>query len=86
MLVGGLIAVLPNLLFATLAFAKAGASAARQIQKAFYLGETLKWLLTIVLFVLVYLYLKVLPGWLVAGYVLCVLVQLAAPFIVKPSY
>ncbi|GLS84797.1 ATP synthase subunit I [Paraferrimonas haliotis] len=47
---GGIIAVVPNFIFATLAFAHAGASSASKVVKTFYWGEALKLMLTMALF------------------------------------
>jgi ATP synthase protein I len=51
---GGLIAWLPNLYFAQKAFRYRGARAARDILKSFYAGEAGKFVLTAVLFALVF--------------------------------
>jgi ATP synthase protein I len=58
-LAGGVIAVLPNFVFATLAFSHSGASSAVKVIKSFYWGEAVKMLLTIALFSLVFINLKV---------------------------
>ncbi len=52
--VGGSIYVLPNLVFSSMVFAYAGARQAKKVVKAFYLGEVIKLLLTIVLFVVAF--------------------------------
>ncbi|MGB6135208.1 MAG: ATP synthase subunit I, partial [Shewanella sp.] len=51
-LAGAIIAVLPNFVFATLAFSHSGASSAAKVIKSFYWGEAVKMLLTIALFTL----------------------------------
>lgn len=58
-LAGGIIAVLPNFVFATLAFSHMGASATAKVIKTFYWGEAVKLLLTITLFSLVFVSMKV---------------------------
>ncbi|MDD2722485.1 MAG: ATP synthase subunit I [Methylovulum sp.] len=50
---GGLIAFLPNLFFA-IQIHKATGKEARKILNAFYLGEVGKWVLTVILFVVVF--------------------------------
>lgn len=50
---GGIIAVLPNFVFATLAFSYSGASSSGKVVQSFFQGEAIKMLLTIVLFALV---------------------------------
>ena len=58
-LAGGAIAVLPNFVFATLAFSHTGASSAGKVMKTFYWGEAVKLLLTIAMFSLAFINLKV---------------------------
>lgn len=58
---GGIIALVPSLLFAKLLFRYRGARAARQIVKNFYLGEFVKLTSSILLFVLVFSTYKVQP-------------------------
>ncbi|MBF7728883.1 F0F1 ATP synthase subunit I [Pseudomonas sp. N040] len=53
-LFGGAIAWLPNLYFAKKAFSFSGARAAREILRSFYAGEAGKFVLTAVLFALVF--------------------------------
>lgn len=60
-LLGGLVALVPSILFAKQMFRYQGARAARQIVKSFYLGEALKILLTAILFTLVFVLYKVAP-------------------------
>jgi ATP synthase protein I len=55
---GLLIAVIPQLFFAKKVFAKQGARAAKQIIRAFYLGEAIKWSLTFALFAIVFVNIK----------------------------
>lgn len=52
--IGGLIALLPQMYFAFYAFRFRGARAMRQVTHSFYRGEAGKFLLTCVLFALVY--------------------------------
>ncbi|MBA2657282.1 MAG: ATP synthase subunit I [Tatlockia sp.] len=60
-LLGGLVAVLPSMLFANKLFRYHGARAAQQIVKSFYVGEALKILSTAILFSLVFIFYKVAP-------------------------
>lgn len=57
-LLGGLMCLIPNAYFASYAFRYMGARAARHIARAFYRGETGKFLLTIVGFALVFTLVK----------------------------
>lgn len=51
---GGIICIVPNAYFAYKFFAKTGAQAARQIIAAFYVGEMVKFIITIALFLIVF--------------------------------
>ncbi|MGL4474078.1 MAG: ATP synthase subunit I [Shewanella sp.] len=84
-LAGTLIAVLPNFVFATLAFSHSGASSADKVIKSFYLGEAVKMLLTIVLFSLAFLYMDVEFMPLFVTYAIALTVHWAAPLYFKQS-
>ena len=84
-LAGTAIAVLPNFVFATLAFSHMGASVAGKVLKGFYWGEAVKLLLTIALFSLVFINLKVAFMPLFVCYVLALVVHWAAPLYFKQS-
>jgi ATP synthase protein I len=60
-LLGGIVAILPNVFFARKLFQYRGARAAKQIVNNFYKGEALKIILSIILFVLVFRYTNVMP-------------------------
>lgn len=53
-LLGGLAAILPNMLFTAFAFRYAGASQIRLVYKSFKTGSKLKLILTIVIFILIF--------------------------------
>ncbi|MCL1078039.1 F0F1 ATP synthase subunit I [Parashewanella spongiae] len=82
---GGLIAVLPNFVFVTLAFSHSGASQTDKVLKNFYWGEAVKLLLTIGLFSLAFSQLKAAFTPIFVGYVLCLMVHWAAPLYFKQS-
>ncbi|ABM01854.1 ATP synthase subunit I [Shewanella amazonensis] len=82
-LAGAAIAVLPNFVFATLAFSHSGASAAGKVLKTFYWGEAVKLLLTIALFSLVFINLKIVFMPLFVCYSLALLVHWTAPLYFK---
>ncbi|MCL1143831.1 ATP synthase subunit I [Shewanella gaetbuli] len=84
-LAGGLIAVLPNFVFATLAFSHAGASASGKVVKSLFLGEAVKLLLTIVLFAIALGLLKMDFGPLIATYALGIFVPWTAPLYFKQN-
>lgn len=81
--VGSAIVVLVNFVFATIVFRKSGAQAARDIQRAFVFGESLKLLLTIGLLILVFTLLPVQAPAVLIGFAIIVLSQWFAPLIVK---
>lgn len=58
-LLGGVVCIVPNLYFALRLFTHTGAQKVRQIMKAFYFGEMIKFLLTIIFFYVVLKYLNV---------------------------
>lgn len=62
-LLGGLIAIAPNMFFARQAFRLRGAQVTRHIAQAFYLGETGKFVLTATAFAVVFAVVKPLNAW-----------------------
>lgn len=82
-LAGGSVAVLPNFVFATLAFSHSGASSSGKVLKTFYWGEAVKLLLTIALFSLVFINLKVVFMPLFVCYTLALTVHWTAPLYFK---
>jgi ATP synthase protein I len=84
-LAGATIAVLPNFVFATLAFSHSGASSAAKVVKSFYWGEAIKMLLTIALFTLVFINMKVGFMPLFTCYSLVLVVHWIAPLYFKQS-
>ncbi|MRX27944.1 ATP synthase subunit I [Kangiella sp. HZ709] len=83
LLVGALIVVVANFVFTSMVFRKSGAQAASEVKKYFAMGESLKLLLTIALLIAVFTLLPVQPAALLIGYVLIVLSQWFAPWVVK---
>lgn len=57
-ILGGAISIVPEIVFILIYFKRTYARAARQVVTAFYLGEALKWLLTLVLFTVSFLWSK----------------------------
>ncbi|MDO6679027.1 MULTISPECIES: ATP synthase subunit I [unclassified Shewanella] len=84
-LAGGLIAVLPNFVFATLAFSHAGARASRKVVWSFFLGEAVKLLLTIVLFACAFGLLNTSFMPLFISYLLALLIPWTAPLYFKQN-
>ena len=84
-LAGGAIAVLPNFVFATLAFSHAGAQASGKVVRSFFLGEAVKLLLTIVLFSLAFGLMKSSFMPLFVSYLLVLVVPWTAPLYFKQN-
>ncbi len=83
-LLGGVIAWLPNLYFAQKAFRYSGARAARDILKSFYAGEAGKFVLTAVLFALVFAGVKPLNAPTLFGvFILTQMVSWFSPLLIK---
>lgn len=82
---GGVIAVLPNFVFATLAFSHTGARSSAKVIKTFYWGEAVKLLLTMALFSLVFINVKVVFMPLFVCYTLALIVHWTAPLYFKQS-
>jgi ATP synthase protein I len=78
-LVGGSIYVVPNLIFSYLAFAFSGARQAKNVVMAFYLGEVVKLVLTIVLFTIAFLTFDANFASLFVSFALVMFSQLSAP-------
>lgn len=74
-LYGGLICVLPGILYAYLAFKYAGASQNKLVVRSFNKGSKLKFIITIVLFVLAYKWSNLQPLSLLISYVVTLMSQ-----------
>ncbi|WP_339724098.1 ATP synthase subunit I [uncultured Paraglaciecola sp.] len=74
-LYGGLICVLPGMIFAFLAFRYAGANQNKLVVRSFNKGSKLKFIFTIVLFVLVYKWSNLQPLPLLVSYVVTLMAQ-----------
>jgi len=82
-LLGGVISIVPNFVFATLAFRNAGASAAKEVLGDFFRGEALKLILVIVLFWVVFNLLDVRYLPLFVTYALAIVLHWLSPLIFK---
>lgn len=80
---GGVVAIFPNFVFATLAFRNAGASAAKEVLTDFFRGEALKLVLVIVLFWVVFNLLDVIYLPLFVTYVMAIVLHWLSPLIFK---
>ncbi len=72
--IGGIICVVPNLVFVIYAYRFGGARAAKKIASSFYRGEALKILLTALMFAVTFILVPISIGPLMTTYVLCLLV------------
>ncbi len=80
-LLGGAVCIIPNGIFAFLALRHAGARAARDIARAFYLGEALKLILTGVLFAIVLVVVPVSAPAVLISFIVCLQAQWFAPLV-----
>ena len=79
--IGGVICVVPNLVFVIYAYRFGGARAAKKIASSFYRGEALKVMLTALMFAATFILLPISIGPLMTTYVLCLLVFWIAPIL-----
>ncbi|MGL6028481.1 MAG: ATP synthase subunit I [Legionella sp.] len=80
---GGLVCILPNVLFAFKLFKYQGARAARQIVNSFYKGEALKIFLSIFLFTAVFVFYRVTPLAFFGTYIVIQITHWFAPWIIN---
>ncbi|MBA2710897.1 MAG: ATP synthase subunit I [Tatlockia sp.] len=80
-MLGGLVAIVPSILFAKKMFRYQGARAAQQIVKNFYIGEALKIFSTAILFTLVFVLYKVAPLAFFTTYIVVLMSYWFAPLI-----
>ena len=85
-LIGGITCILPNVVFAVVAFKYQGARSAKKIVQSFYTGEALKLFIAVILFAMVFSLLKIEP---VAFFVTYIMVQMCVwftPWLVNNLY
>lgn len=80
-ILGGLVAIVPSIVFARKMFRYQGARAAKQIITSFYTGEALKIILTAILFSLVFMLYKVAPLAFFFTYIVVLMNYWLAPLI-----
>ena len=81
-LLGGLVSIAPNAVFAWKLFQYQGAKSARQIVNGFYKGEAFKISLSAVMFALVFIFFTVKPAVFFAVFIIVQMVFWFAPLIV----
>jgi len=80
-LLGGLVSLVPNALFAINVFKYQGARAAKQIVNSFYKGEALKIVLSVIMFSLVFILFNIKPLVFFAAYIMVQMVIWFSPLI-----
>ena len=80
---GGLVAIIPNVVFALKAFKYAGAQSAEKVVESFNSGVKLKMLYTALLFALVFKFLEVIPSAFLSTYCIVVFFPLLQPIFLK---
>ena len=81
---GGLVVIIPNMIFAYKAFRYAGAQSSRKVMESFYSGAKLKMLYTALLFALVFKFLVIVPVAFLSTYCVVVFLPLLLPvFLIK---
>jgi len=80
-LIGGIICVVPNLVFVIYAYRFGGARAAKKIASSFYRGEALKILLTALMFAVTFIFVPIAIGPLMTTYVVCLLAYWLIPLL-----
>jgi ATP synthase protein I len=79
-LIGGAVAIVPNIFFAVKAFMYAGAKYSHKVLSAFYSGEKYKIVLTAILFALTFKFIAIEPIAFFTSFCLVALIPLLAPF------
>ena len=82
-LTGGVIGVVPNIIFAYKAFKYAGAKSSKLVVESFFSGVKIKMIVTALLFAIVFKTLLVLPLPLFGMFCLVMALPLITPFFVK---
>jgi ATP synthase protein I len=78
--IGGTVAVLPNLVFALYAFRFAGAQVAKMVTTSFYRGQSLKLLTTFVLFIIAFKFLNVVIEPMMITFIITLMTHWFAPY------
>lgn len=81
-LLGGLVALIPSILFTKKLFAYQGARAAKHIVRSFYLGEAIKIVSTASLFVLVFIFYPINPLTFFLMYIAVIMSHWFAPLVI----
>ncbi|WP_426359214.1 ATP synthase subunit I [Pseudocolwellia sp. HL-MZ19] len=82
-LIGGLIGIIPNIIFALKAFRYAGARSAKKVVESFFSGVKIKMVLTAILFSLTFKFIVIQPLPLFGMFCLVMVMPLLQPIINK---
>jgi len=82
-LAAGVVAIIPNIVFAVKAFKYAGAKSSKLVVESFFSGVKFKMVLTALLFVLAFKFLVLLPIPFFSMFCLIMALPLVTPFIIK---
>ncbi len=82
-LVAGVVAIIPNIVFALKAFKYAGAKSSKLVVESFFSGVKLKMVLTALLFALAFKFLVLLPIPFFVMFSLVMVLPLLTPFVFK---
>jgi ATP synthase protein I len=85
-LVGGIVAIVPNIVFALKAFKYAGAQSSKKVVESFFGGVKLKMVLTALLFALAFKFLVLLPVPFFATFCMVMFIPLISPLFLKKYY
>lgn len=85
-LAGGVVAIVPNIVFALKAFQYAGAQSSKKVVESFFSGVKLKMVLTALLFALAFKFLVLLPIPFFVTFCLVMVMPLITPLFLKKYY
>ena len=84
--IGGIVAIVPNIVFALKAFQYAGAQSSKKVVESFFSGVKLKMVLTALLFALAFKFLVLLPIPFFVMFCLVMVMPLISPLFLKKYY
>ena len=85
-LAGGVVAIIPNVVFALKAFKYAGAQSSKKVVESFFSGVKLKMVLTALLFALAFKFLVLLPIPFFVMFCMIMVMPLVSPLLLKKYY
>lgn len=85
-ILGGVTVIIPTLLFVAIFFRITGALNARKIARNFYFAETIKLILSIILFALVFIFCKIMPLMFFITFIVVQMITWIMLLLVKSSF